>query len=256
MLTLQITSPTRKQDQHYSVSLARSSGEIEEAQRLRYRVFMEEMGAASPDLQRLDIDDFDADCEHLIVRDQASLWVVGCYRIMRPEIAQRRGAYYADGEFDLTRLHHLRNQTAELGRACIDPAHRNGTVLMLLWSALGRIITEAEFGYVIGCASISLATGHDNVLAVFNDVATKHLSPPEYRVFPRVAYPIRAPAANAATLPRTPPLLKGYTRMGAWICGEPAWDADFNTADLLILLPVARVSKAYARHFFGHALAA
>lgn len=256
MLTLQVTGPTKIENLHYSVTLANTSREIEEAQHLRYRVFMQELGAGTRGVaQTQDVDAYDADCEHLIVRDEVSRAVVGCYRIMRPEIAKQRGAYYADSEFDLAALQHLRHETAEVGRACIDPAYRNGTVLMLLWSALGRYIVESKFNYVIGCASIHL-NGRDNVTAIFNEVATKHLAPPAYRVYPRVAYPMDKPTANATTIPRIPPLLKGYTRMGAWVCGEPAWDADFNTADMFVLLPLARLSKAYARHFFGHAMAA
>lgn len=257
MLTLQRTSPNPAHNHHYSVSLARSSCEIDAAQRLRYRVFMEELGAIPDgDHAERDIDDFDIDCDHILVTDQAHHRVVGCYRIMRPETAARRGAFYADGEFDLRRLDPLRQRTAEVGRASIDPDYRNGTVLMLLWSALGRYIVESRYDFVIGCASISLADGDDNALAVFNELAAKHLSPSEFRVFPRIAYLPARPPVISQLPPKVPPLIKGYTRMGAWVCGAPAWDARFNTADLFVLLPLARLTKSYARHFFGQAMAA
>lgn len=126
MLKLQTETSARTRNNRYTVAVARNAREVEEAQRLRYRVFFEEMGAAASNSENqttreLDIDEYDSDCEHLIVRDQETLHVVGCYRIMRPEVAKRRGAFYSDSEFDLARLHHLRGNIAEVGRACIHP---------------------------------------------------------------------------------------------------------------------------------------
>ncbi len=258
MLTLQTPSSTLAQKTRYTVAVARNSREVEEAQRLRYQVFMEEMGAqAKKGSRELDIDEYDADCEHLLVRDQESLQVVGCYRIMRPEIAARRGAFYSDSEFDLGRLHHLRNRTAEVGRACIHPDFRTGGVIMLLWSGLARLIVESGYEYAIGCASINLADGHANAVAVYRESAARCLAPSEYRVFPRQAYAMRELRPIESLLPpKIPPLLKGYMRLGAWIGGDPAWDPDFNSADLFVLLPVARISGTYARHFFGNEQAA
>lgn len=261
MLKLQAPTGTR-QTPRYTVSVARNSREIEEAQRLRYQVFFEEMGASSSNTRRgrpreLDIDEYDADCEHLIVRDQESLHVVGSYRIMRPDVAQRRGAYYSDSEFDLARLHHLRASIAEVGRACIHPAFRSGSVIMLLWSGLARLMVDSRYEYAIGCASVNLSDGHANAVAVYRDTAARCLAPAEYRVFPKQPYPLRdLHAIESLTPPRVPALLKGYVRLGAWIGGEPAWDPDFNTADLFILLPIARIAGTYSRHFFGNEKAA
>lgn len=253
MLKLQTETSSPGRRNRYTVSVARSSREIEEAQRLRYQVFFEEMGAtASNGQNELDIDEYDGDCEHLIVRDQESLHVVGCYRIMRPEIAARRGAFYSDSEFDLNRLNHLRGRIAEVGRACIHPDFRSGSVIMLLWSGLAKVVMESGYEYAIGCASVSLADGHANAVAVYRETAAKCLAPPEYRVFPKNPYPLRElRAIESITPPRVPALLKGYMRLGAWIGGEPAWDPDFNTADLFVLLPVARINGSYARHFMG-----
>ncbi len=255
-------SPAPKRNR-YEVSIARTAAEVREAQQLRYQVFVEEMGAsasAAVSASELDIDEYDADCQHLIVRDTQSDLVVGCYRIMCPETAQRRGAYYSDSEFDLTRLANIRPTTAEVGRACIHPDFRTGSVIMLLWSGLARFMVENNYEYVIGCASIPLSDGHANAVAVYEQVAATCLAPSEYRVFPKNPYPLRAnqvdesqdssrviPIARA----RVPALVKGYSRLGAWICGEPAWDPDFNTADLFVLLPISRMSGMYAKHFFG-----
>lgn len=259
MLTLQTSAGNTPSRKRYTVAVARNAREVEEAQRLRYQVFMEEMGARAGAAggRELDIDEYDADCDHLIVRDQESLQVVGCYRIMRPETAARRGAFYSDSEFDLSRLHHLRSRTAEVGRACIHPDFRTGSVIMLLWSGLARLVVESGYEYAIGCASVNLSDGHANAVAVYRETAAKCLAPSEYRVFPRHAYPMRELRPVESLLaPKIPPLLKGYVRLGAWIGGEPAWDPDFNTADLFVLLPVSRISGTYARHFFGHEMAA
>jgi putative hemolysin len=242
----------------YTVALARNASEIREAQRLRYQVFFEEMGATSPNVISnvnigLDIDEYDADCEHLLVRDDATRQVVGCYRIMRPETARRRGAFYSDSEFDLSRLNLLRARTAEVGRACIHPDFRSGSVIMLLWSGLAQFMLENRYEYLIGCASVNLADGHGNAIAVYREMLSKNLAPAEYRVFPRQPYPVdRFNAIEPNLSTRVPPLLKGYARLGAWICGAPAWDANFNTADLFLLLPISRLPLSYTKHFMGN----
>jgi len=262
MLNLQPNLDTSKKKNRYQVSLARTADEVREAQHLRYQVFFEEMGAAAAQnaLQtERDVDQYDADCEHLLVRDLASGMVVGCYRIMRPETAIQRGAFYSDSEFDLSRLDHIRPTTAEVGRACIHPDFRTGSVIMLLWSGLARFMVENNYEYVIGCASIPLSDGHANAIAVYEEVAATNLAPMEYRVFPKNPYPMGSPDADGASgnrvIPmsraRVPALIKGYSRLGAWIGGAPAWDADFNTADLFVLLPITRMSNIYARHFLG-----
>ena len=237
----------------YAVALARNAAEIEEAQRLRYQVFFDEMGATLAQSNgELDVDEYDAECEHLLVRDQASGQVVGCYRIMRPETARRRGAFYSDSEFDLSRLSHLRSSTAEVGRACIHADFRSGSVIMLLWSGLAQFMLANCYEHLIGCASIDLAEGHENAVAVYREMTQNYLAPAEYRVFPRHPYPIEPfRTAERITPARIPPLLKGYARLGAWIAGAPAWDPYFNTADLLVLLPISRLPAAYTRHFMG-----
>lgn len=235
----------------YQVALARTDREIEEAQQLRYQVFREEMGADIDGGGReADADAFDADCRHLIVRDRDSLRVVGCYRILTPEAARRRGGYYSDGEFDLSRLDALRPTMAEVGRACIHPAFRNGSVLLLLWSGLAQFLQESGYRYAIGCASIPLSEGHANAVAVYRDVAARALAPAELRVAPRHAYPLRdLHPIESLTGPRIPPLVKGYLKLNAWIGGEPAWDPAFGTADLFVMLSMARMPEHYRRHF-------
>lgn len=233
----------------FEMRLARNASEIEEAQRLRYRVFMQELGAQSNSARvEMDIDSFDADCDHLLVRDLESMQIVGCYRILRPEVAARRGGFYADSEFDLTRLNHLRPSTVEVGRACIHPDFRTGPVIMMLWSGIARYALENRYQQLIGCASVCLADGGLNADALAHKAEQDWFAPAEYRVFPRHPYAIRTAAAATVTVP---PLIKGYLRLGAWIGGAPAWDPDFNTADFFVMLSLSRLPPRYAQRFMG-----
>ncbi|MBA3034771.1 MAG: GNAT family N-acetyltransferase [Gammaproteobacteria bacterium] len=236
--------------QNYSISLALNAHEVKEAQRLRYRVFVEELGARiQTPIAGVDADRFDRHCEHLIVRDTSNAGagrVVGTYRILTPEAASRAGNYYSESEFDLTRLRYLRDGMVEVGRSCIHPDYRNGTVIALLWSKLAEFMARHDYRTLIGCASVSMADGGHNAANLFVQLLDAHLAPLEYRVFPREPLPFeRLVTGRAAAIP---PLLKGYLRAGAWVCGEPAWNADFNTADLPLLLPMSRLTPRYARH--------
>jgi putative hemolysin len=232
----------------FVVAIARSHAEITEAQHLRYRVFVEELGARLGGRRcALESDGFDPFCEHLIVRDRCSDRVVGTYRLLTSARAQCAGAFMSEREFDLASLAAIRTGMAELGRACIDPEYRGGVALMLLWSGIGRHIRNRGFRFLFGCASIGMSDGGVNAARVCKELVQSCLSPPEYRVVPRIALPLLpSAAARPAAIPA---LLKGYVRLGAWVCGEPAWDPEFNTADLLVLLPIARIEQRYARHF-------
>jgi len=230
-----------------SVRLAENQDEVLAAQKLRWRVFADEMGANLPSrTPGVDQDIYDPYCEHLIVREENSDRVVGTYRILSPEGARRVGGYYSQSEFDLTRLGHLLPRAVEIGRSCIDADFRTGAVIALLWGGLARYMQQNGHEYLMGCASIGMKDGGHNAVGIYNALA-EHMAPLEYRVFPRCPLPLDR--IEPAATPEVPPLLKGYMRAGAWICGEPAWDPDFNTADLLLLMPMSRVDSRYSRHF-------
>jgi putative hemolysin len=234
----------------YSVGFAHSAAVRRAAQRLRWRVFAEELGARLPGSEAgIDQDIFDAHCEHLVVREEATGEVVGTYRILGPDAARRIGCYYSESEFDLIRLRSLRPRLVEVGRSCIDARHRNGAVIALLWSGLARYMIAGGHAYLGGCASMGVADGGHGAASVFEKLRASHLAPVEYRVFPRRVLPLDE--LDASRPAEAPPLVRGYLRAGAWICGEPAWDPDFNTADFFMLLPMARMSARYARHFIG-----
>lgn len=231
-----------------SLSLASSANEVKEVQRLRYKVFVEAMGLkALANDDCLDKDEFDDYCDHLIVRDTKSLKVVGTYRIMGPSSARRLGRYYAEKEFDLSRLQHLRSSIAEAGRACVHPDYRNGTVIMLLWAGLTAFMRRERCNFLIGCASISLADGGHNAASIYQNFTKADFAPRDYWVTPHLPFPFENMEHRpSATVPA---LLKGYLRAGAWISGEPAWDPDFHCADVFVMLPLANLNYRYAKHY-------
>lgn len=237
-----------REGRNFLVGLATHQDEVLEAQRLRYKVFAEELGARLDTAQPgVDADLYDPHCEHLLVRDGDTGEVVGTYRILTPEAAKRVGSYYTEGEFDLTRLQYLREGMVELGRSCVHADYRSGGVITLLWAGLAQFMQRRGYEYLIGCASIGMQDGGHNAAGIWHAVKDRHLGPVEWRVFPRCPLPLEALHGMAA--PVLPPLIKGYLRVGSYIAGAPAWDPDFNTADLPILLAIKNLNKAYARHF-------
>jgi len=231
-----------------SLGLAHNENDILDAQRLRYKVFAEEMGATLPSAaEGIDRDRFDPHCDHLLVRDNDSQKVVGTYRILPPAHARQLGGYYSETEFDLTRLQHLRDQMVEVGRSCVHRDYRDGATITQLWGGLADYMQQRQHDYLIGCASVSMADGGHYAASLFKKLYPLHAAPAEYRVFPRCPLPLAA--LNGELETSTPPLVKGYLRLGAYIGGEPAWDPDFNTADFFIFLPMAKLNARYFKHF-------
>lgn len=234
-----------------SVTWARHQDEVKEAQRLRYKVFAEEMGARlKPSAEGLDVDIFDNFCEHLLVRDNETLKVIGTYRALPPHQAKQMGCLYSDSEFDLTRLRHLRHKMVEVGRSCVHRDYRSGGVIMALWSGLGQYMKKNNYEVMLGCASVQMGDGGHYAASLAKILSTEqHLTDIEYRVFPRLALPVEE--LNSSLEVEPPALIKGYLRLGAKICGNPAWDPDFNTADFLTMLRLDDIHPRYAKHFLA-----
>ena len=236
------------------VSWAVHQDEVRAAQKLRFDVFAGEMGARlnSP-IPGHDIDLFDNYCEHLIVRDQASQEVIGTYRVLTPVQAKRVGSTYSDTEFDLTRLRALRPRMVELGRSCVHPKHRHGGVIMALWSALAEFMVRNQLDTMIGCASVPMLhngiVSGDVAASIWRQVQATHLAPIEQHVRPRLPLPIEK--LNTQLEVEPPALIKGYLRLGAKVLGPPAWDPDFNSADLPMLMRIADMPARYRKHFLG-----
>ncbi len=240
--------------QGISVSWAQHQDEVRAAQRLRYDVFAGEMGARlSTPIPGHDVDLFDNYCEHLLVRDVASGQVIGTYRVLTPVQAKRVGSTYSDTEFDLTRLRSLRERMVELGRSCVHPEHRHGGVIMALWGALAEFMTRNQLDTMIGCASIPMlhngVVSGDVAASIWRQLQATHLAPIEYHVRPRLPLPVERLDSGLAVEP--PALIKGYLRLGAKVLGAPAWDPDFNTADLPMLMRIADLPGRYRKHFLG-----
>lgn len=233
----------KTQSRALQVCLATSAREMREAQELRYRIFGEELGARLPTRAfRIDRDRFDARCDHLIVRDLRRNSVIGTYRILDGEIAEKAGGFYSETEFDLGGIRKLRSRTLEVGRACVDPEYRNGTVISLLWSALFRYVLYRRYEFVIGCASVP-ASDTGSAARICRELLDHHLAPPQYRVRPLRRF--EAPSQEGTSRVFIPSLIQAYLRLGAYVCGDPSWDEDFRTADLLLLLPISSINPRY-----------
>jgi putative hemolysin len=234
------------------VSWAQHQDEVREAQRLRYSVFATELGARLPKtIEGHDIDLFDDYCEHLLVRDSASGQVIGTYRVLTPAQAKRAGSTYSDTEFDLTRLRDLRGRMVELGRSCVHADHRHGGVIMALWGALFEFMDRNRLDTMIGCASIpmlhnGLVTG-DVAASIWHQLRQSHLADIQFHVRPRLPLPVEELDHGLSIEP--PALIKGYLRLGAKVLGAPAWDPDFNTADLPMMMRTADLPTRYRKHF-------
>jgi putative hemolysin len=247
---LLVSTPSTEATAHYSLLVAHDDTEVRAAQRLRHQVFADEMGAnLHTTVPGLDVDDFDEFCDHLVVRHDPTGEIVGCYRMLPPERAREAGRLYSDGEFDLTALAGIRGALVETGRSCVHPDHRSGAVVGLVWAGIARYMLLSGHEWLAGCASVPLHDGGELAAGVWDTVSRKNYAPAEYRVTPR--NPWNAAAAPRPAKATIPPLLRGYLRLGAWICGEPALDEDFDVADFFVLLSMARVDQRYLRFFLG-----
>jgi putative hemolysin len=243
----------------FEVVWARDEEDVRDAQRLRHLVFAGELGArltpppGSP--AGCDVDLFDPFCEHLLVRapgtDGEAGQVIGTYRVLTPANAKRVGSLYSDNEFDLTRLRPLRERMVELGRSCVHPDWRSGGAILALWGALAEFMHRNELDTMIGCASVTMRDGGHFAASLWEKLRHTHLAPIQWRVCPRLPLPVEELQRDLAV--EAPALIKGYLRCGAKVLGAPAWDPDFNTADLPLMLRIEDLPARYKRHFVERA---
>lgn len=241
---------------------ARHDDEVRAAQRLRHEVFCGELGAV---LQPppgtppgLDIDCFDAHCEHLLVvarahRD-APEQVVGTYRVLTPAGARLAGGLYTETEFAFTApdaWERLRPTLAELGRSCTAPGWRQGGVIMMLWTHLVQFMARNGLTHMLGCASVPMHDGGHAAASLWQQVQATHPCRPAQRVVPRLPLPL--PQLRSDLHVEPPPLVKGYLGCGARVLGAPAWDPDFGCADLPMMLDLDELPSGYRRRFLGAA---
>ena len=231
---------------------ARHQDEVRRAQQLRYQVFAVEMGARldSP-LAGHDIDRFDDYCEHLLARDSSTGQVIGTYRVLTPTQTQRAGGAYSDTEFDLSPLYALRPKMVELGRSCVHMDYRQGGVILALGSALYEFMARNQLETMMGCASIPMLhngmVSGDAAASVWRQMKEKHLAVPALQVKAHLPLPVDSLDGTLDVAP--PALIKGYLRQGAKVLGAPAWDPDFNTADLPLLIHVKDAPSRFTKYF-------
>lgn len=224
------------------------------AQRLRYNVFTSEPGFAIPtDTDGLDADRFDEFCDHLLVRDEQTEEFVGCYRMLPPDGAAKAGGYYTATEFDIDALDPVGNRIVEMGRACVLPEHRNGSTLTLMWAGILHYIQLTGHEWVMGCVSVPMQESPDDrigshVRGVRDMLMKRHATPETQRVRPFNPVIVDGMSLDDIAAPakvKVPPLLNGYLRLGASICGEPAHDPDFGVADFVALLGLHEINQRY-----------
>ena len=226
----------------YTLLLTTDPDDIAAVQRLRYAVFSTEPGFGLRNDDGVDADRFDEHCDHLVVRDDRTGEIVGCYRMLPPPGAIAAGGLYTATEFEISALDSLRPSLVEMGRAVVRNDHRNGAVVLMMWTGILAYLDRCGYDYVTGCVSVPvLGEGMpgSRIRGVRDFVRTRHAAPPEFTVHPyrpvivdgRALDEIEAPAR-----PVIPPLMRGYLRLGAQVCGEPAHDPEFGVGDVPALL--------------------
>ncbi len=250
---------TRAASADFEVTLAQSAQDLRDAQRLRYDVFVSELGGGGPMVDhcaKLEQDAFDPFYDHLLLRELRGGAVVGVYRLMHPENAARAGGYYSAGEFDLTPLLTSGRRVLELGRSCVHRDYRGGMAMFHLWSALARYVAEHRIDVLFGAASFH-GTDPDPIAAPLTLLHHRHLAPPELRVraleksFQNMDLIAEADLDLKAAMRQMPSLIKAYLRLGGYV-GEGAFvDHAFNTVDVCLIMDTARLSDRQARLYGG-----
>ncbi|MBF0216383.1 MAG: GNAT family N-acetyltransferase [Candidatus Omnitrophica bacterium] len=254
-----IEPPNLAETKDFLVKLAENHEEIERAQRLRYEVFNLEQkrGLKHTDKYGIDFDEFDEYCLHLIAIDKQSGNVVGTYRAHLGCVANSAKGFYSSQEYEIHGLYDLAEKCLEMGRTCVDPGYRSGSIIALMWRAITELLYRSDLRYLLGCVSLE-EMDPARGWALHEYLTEKGLIFKEFTVIPRPGFKLQKPPreeidrilSDRTSLERSlPPLFKGYLNLGALICGEPALDGDFGTIDFFILLDTERIPERYKHHF-------
>jgi len=243
------------------VRLAQSAADVDAALALRYRIFYEKMGARplpGMEQQRRDYDGYDQICDHLLVLDHSRgpgpEAVVGTYRLIRREAAERFGTFYSAAEYDIAPLIAYPGEILELGRSCVDAGYRARPVMQLLWSGIAAYVFHYDIALMFGCASLP-GTDPATLTVPLSYLYYHHLAPPALRAraLPERFVEMRRldPAAidPTRTLAALPPLIKGYLRLGGFVGDGAVIDEQFNTTDVCIVVKTDLVAEKYSRHY-------
>lgn len=240
-------------DPHFEIALARTPEDVAAAQRLRYDVFVTELGGDGPMVDhgaRLERDRFDAFADHLLLRADGA--VVGVYRLLREPGARAAGQFYTEDEYDLSGLRASGRPLLELGRSCLHRDFRGGAALYHLWRGLAGYVEEHGIEVMFGTASFhgTDPARHAQPLSLLHH---RHAAPAALRVRSQAYQPMDLIAADAldrkAAMLQIPPLLKAYLRLGATV-GDGAYvDHAFNTTDVCVIIDTARLNAAQSAHY-------
>ncbi len=234
--TLLAATGTAREERYKPARFATTAEEVQLAQRLRYDVFVEEMGRGRRVDSGRDEDWLDRTCKHLIVENAAGE-VVGTYRLQTWTDARKYHGLYSAGEFEMKPFEPLADKILEAGRACVKKADRNLSVLNLLWRGIGQYARETGSECLLGCSSLSSVDPAIAASAYKWFVENGHLVEEQYRTVPHASGACRLDVFSTEPL-KIPKLLKAYLRIGAKVCGPPSIDSDFGTTDFLTFLKV------------------
>lgn len=240
----------------FDVRISRDEQEVREAQKLRFEVFNLELqkGLKSSYEHELDVDAYDALCDHVLVRDLVKGTLAGTYRLLPGSRARSHPGFYSESEFDLRNIRKQKGELLELGRSCVRREYRQGTVMDMMWQAIAAYARSHQVRYLFGCGSLP-TMDPEEVSRCFALLKRSHYAPETLRVYPLPAnsFPsldeqiqVEDPRAVSERLPK---LILGYLKVGAMLCGLPALDLEFGVTDLFLLLDVQALGHEYQRHF-------
>jgi len=238
----------------YTVRFAKTEEDVESAMRLRFDVFNLELGEGlqSSYESGMDTDKYDRQCHHLIVIENDTEKTIGTYRMQSSQEAQNHEGFYTSEEFSIEQFpESILNNAVELGRACIDKAHRNGRVLFLLWRGLARYLQYTEKRYLFGCCSLT-SQDPDEGLRVQQYLKENNHYHPEYMLETHEEYQCKGRQTGIYDTRdlKLPHLFRIYLDLGSKVCSPPALDQTFKTIDFLILLDVENLSEQTKTLFF------
>jgi putative hemolysin len=245
----------------FEVRLAKTPGDIEAAQALRYRVFFEEM-AAHPSLEvaklRRDFDAYDEVCDHLLVLDrrrgEGPEGIVGTYRLIRRPAAAKMGRFYSSAEYDVQKIIDYPGEVLEAGRSCIARDARNTATMQMLWRGIALYAYHYNVQVMFGCASFP-GVDPDQHAQALSYLYHHHLAPPEIRVRALESRYVKMDVLEPGSydprkaMARVPPLIKGYLRLGGFVGDGAVIDSEFNTTDVFIMVKTELVTEKYIRHY-------
>jgi putative hemolysin len=249
------------EQEQYLIKFAETGEEIEAAMRLRYEVFNLEQGKGldSANLNQIDQDEFDEHCLQLVIVEKKTSRIVGTYRVHLGIVAKTELGLYSSREYNIEGIDDIIDEVIEVGRSCVHPDFRNGSVIGLLWSGISATLVRSGLRYLLGCVSLE-TVDPDVGWALYEYFKSREKLCSTLKATPVPGFELPAPDPKkveeflgdkkVALMKNIPPLFKGYLRLGVGVCGEPLLDEEFGTIDFLILLDLKKLPEKYFKHFF------